>query len=367
MRREAPGATPGSVDSLILRALQAAAVNDGGGNGSGEGHVPAFVAAAKLAADCGIDATELRRQIAELRAAGYTIDETAEPGDSGSGFRLRATPDRLIAADIAARLDPGCLIGREVLVFEATRSTNDVAARLGRDGSAEGAIVFAETQTAGRGRLGRRWDSARGEGLWFSVLLRPRLPLGEWARLTIWAAVAVCRGIEDATGVAGAMIKWPNDIYISGKKIVGILIESHLAPASARSSAEASGFAVAGIGVNVNQTHFSRELSDRAGSLRSTAAGGRALDRQAVAAAILRRLDVLYPAAAGDFPSLLRDAEARNFLRGRWIEAETSEGRVAGVAGSLGAGGELQLRNSEGALLVLSSGEVRLLSKAGFW
>ena len=321
-----------SLDARILRSLRAA------------GHVPA----AQLAAELGTDVKNLAARLGELRRAGFEIEEHPH-----LGCRLLAPPDRIIADDLASRLGGRCALVREILVFEKTRSTSDLAAQFGHDGAAEGVIVFAETQTAGRGRLGRKWESTTREGLWFSVLLRPELPLHEWTRLTTWAAVAVARGIEDALRDVRlrVQVKWPNDIYLGGKKIVGILTESH--------TCERGAFAVVGIGVNVNQLHFPAELAGRAGSLRQ--AVGHALDRVATAAAILRRLDESYPQIVCGFASLLAEAESRSFLRGRHIELRCGNETLAGVAESLDENGALQVRESSGALRTVFSGEASIL------
>src|SRR5438067_918384 len=295
-----------SLDARILRSLRLAS---------------APVSVEQLASEGHVRPEETIARIGELRAAGYEIEENPQ-----RSFRLVSTPDRLIADDIASRIGEGCRLAREVLVFEKTQSTNDVAARLGHSGAGEGVVVFAETQTAGRGRLGRKWESASREGLWFSVLLRPRLQLRAWPRLPTWAAVAVAEGIEEIIACR-AMIKWPNDIFIGGKKIAGILIESH--PDEDRRE----NFAVVGIGINVNQTHFPEPLTAKASSLREIA-GGALLDRQQIAAAVLRRLDALYQKLSDDaFPELLAAAESRSFLRGRWVEAQIASG-ANGAAGA---------------------------------
>lgn len=252
---------------------------------------------------------------------------------------------RLNAEKLSTNL-VGCEFAREIFVLEETESTNDLAAQFGRDGRPHGAVVFAETQTAGRGRLGRKWESASGAGLWFSILLRPEIP--DWTRLTTFAAVAIAEAIESVID-ARALVKWPNDIYLGEKKVVGILIES---------SAGADGFAVLGVGVNVNQTEFPETISDRAGSLRQIA--GHELEREAVAIAILRSLEALYPKLAGDFHELVAAAEARSYLRGRWLEADCAGVRVSGVAEGLDENGALILRKSEGDLLTLRSGEVTI-------
>jgi BirA family biotin operon repressor/biotin-[acetyl-CoA-carboxylase] ligase len=249
------------------------------------------------------------------------------------------------SAELTARLE-GCVIGHQLIFLNEATSTNDVAAEMGRNGSAEGVVIFAETQTAGRGRLGRKWESAEGAGLWFSILVRPQIPVRDWGRLTTLAAVAIAEALDEIADCR-AQIKWPNDVYLDGKKAVGILIESY---------AGAEPFAVLGIGVNVNQTHFSEAIAERAVSLRMMA--GRMLDRNAVAVAILRRLDAWYQKLPCDFSSIVRIAEARSYLRGRWLEADCAGGRVSGVAENLDENGALVLRKQDGTLVTLQSGEV---------
>jgi len=224
-----------------------------------------------------------------------------------------------------------------MVVLEETSSTNDVAAQWGREGRAEGAVVFAERQTAGRGRMGRRWESAGG--LCFSVLLRPAL--ADWTRLTTWAGVAVARGIEAARPGCRAGLKWPNDIWLNGKKVAGILCESEPG---------ANGWVVVGIGVNINGVP--EEFRDSATSLRK--ASYTLLDRQAVAAALLRELDASYGTA---FPEIVAEAEARSVLKGRSVTIHAPTETYEAVAEGLEPDGSLRVRH-EGRVQVISSGEV---------
>jgi BirA family biotin operon repressor/biotin-[acetyl-CoA-carboxylase] ligase len=190
--------------------------------------------------------------------------------------------DRLIATELRTALD-GCRIGNEVVVVEETASTNDLAWEAAERGAAEGFVVFAERQTKGRGQYGRRWESAPYQGLWLSVLLRPAMTLRESPRLTSLLAEVVAATIAEETGCAPT-IKPPNDICISGRKVAGVLVEG-------RTEADGSYVAVAGIGINVNQTieDFPEELHTTAGSLAMVA--GRKIDRSKLAIAFLRKLD----------------------------------------------------------------------------
>ena len=190
--------------------------------------------------------------------------------------------DRLIAAELRAGLE-GCRIGNEIIVVEEARSTNDLAWEAVARGTPEGFVVFAERQTAGRGQYGRRWESAPYQGLWLSVLLRPSMTLRESPQLTLLLAEAVAETITQETG-CGATIKPPNDIYVAGRKVAGILVEG-------RTAHDGSYVAVAGIGLNVNQTleDFPEELRGTAGSL--AMATGRRIERTELAITLLRNLE----------------------------------------------------------------------------
>ena len=191
-------------------------------------------------------------------------------------------PDRLIATALTASLGES-IIGRRIIVLESTRSTNDFLLRMLTPELPEGSVVFAEHQTAGRGQRGNRWESASHQGLWFSVLLRPRIPLAESARLTNWAAQAIAAVIRSETAL-DPLIKAPNDVYLRGRKVAGVLVETK----AGRGRAFA---AIVGVGVNLNQAaeEFPAELRTRAGSL--AMALGRKIDRAAFAVALLRELE----------------------------------------------------------------------------
>ena len=322
------------LDARLLRTLRESSV-----------HLPA----SDLAAQLGESVDAIRARIAALGDAGFEIEDRP-----GLGFRFIAAPDRLVADDLTARLG-SCALIREILVFAETDSTNDLATQLGRQGTPGGLAIFAEHQTAGRGRFGRRWASASHRGLWFSLLLRPAFPQAEWARLTTWAAVSVAAAIEASIG-AKAAIKWPNDVFLGGKKVAGILAESG-------SDVTGQPFAVVGIGVNVNHEpdDFPAELRVTAGSLRETT--GELLDRTALAAAILRALDTRLPFLSDDFPAIIAEAAARSFLLGRWIELRAGEISAEGFAEQLDENGHLLLRHADGTLGRFIAGEVTVIAR----
>src|SRR5215470_1590738 len=167
--------------------------------------------------------------------------------------------DRLIADQLKAKVS-GAVIGREIIVLEETSSTNDVISRVastdGLPSIPEGLVVFAEHQTDGRGQRGNRWESTASKGLWFSILLRPEIPLGDSGRLTIWAIEAISDVIRTDFGLEPA-IKLPNDVQLDGHKVAGVLVEM-------RAQDKSPHLAVVGIGINVNQRRndFPAELQD---------------------------------------------------------------------------------------------------------
>jgi BirA family biotin operon repressor/biotin-[acetyl-CoA-carboxylase] ligase len=195
--------------------------------------------------------------------------------------------DRLVGEELQADLG-SAVIGREIIVLEQTGSTNDAILQVAAADSNEGLVLFAEHQTAGRGQHGNRWESAARKGLWFSILLRPRIDLASSPQLTAWAAEAISGAIENEFHLTPT-IKPPNDVQIDECKVAGVLVEM-------RAQKNAPHLAIAGIGVNVNQSRedFPKELQNRAISL--AMALGKQVDRQKFAIALLRKLDRTYRA-----------------------------------------------------------------------
>lgn len=193
-----------------------------------------------------------------------------------------STRDRLRAE----KLRGGVIIGREVIVLEQAESTNDVVRQMIGGDWPEGFCVFAEEQTAGRGQRGNKWESAAAKGLWFSILLQPKIEIEESARLTTWIAGVIARTVVDEFDLP-ATVRPPNDIYIGERKVAGVLVEMLAQPGAPHA-------AIVGIGVNVNHapSDFSVELRQRATSL--AILRRERLDRHRLALALLRNLDRTY-------------------------------------------------------------------------
>jgi len=172
----------------------------------------------------------------------------------GNRVRLAGLPDVLSSVEIREQLGTS-IVGRNVILFDTIGSTNDAAWEAAANGAPDGTAVVAERQTAGRGRMGRSWASPRG-GLWMSVVLRPNLPVERLTVLTMAASVAAARAIRVYPG-CNAVIHWPNDIYVAGRKAAGILVET-------RSERLLSGTFIVGIGINVGCCTLPEELAETA-------------------------------------------------------------------------------------------------------
>jgi len=326
-----------TTDAQILYALHAA--NDTG------------VSGAELADRLSISRAAIWARIEELRTLGYDIEASPH-----FGYRLLNAPDVLHADDLLARVHAGGknkIIGRDIRVFEQTTSTNDVVEKLARDGVKEGVVVFAESQTKGRGRLGRKWLSPERKGLWFSILLRPDLRPQEATQLTVAVGTALRRAIEMGTGLTPE-IKWPNDILIRGKKVAGILTEL---------SAELDHIkhVILGIGVDVNQnaTEFPPELRKIATSLKIES--GKAISRADLAVEILRELDSDYArVVGGKFEAVADEWEKQCTTIGQQVSIQVGERRIRGHAESLDDDGALLLRTEHGRLERIIGGDVTL-------
>jgi len=193
--------------------------------------------------------------------------------------------DRLIGDELQAH-SARATIGRQIIVLEQTSSTNDAILQVATANSNQGLVLFAEHQTAGRGQRGNRWESAAGKGLWFSVLLRPKIQINDSGQLTIWAIETISDSIQTEFSLA-PRIKLPNDVQVRGRKVAGVLVEM-------RAQEKAPHLAIVGIGINVNQSpeDFPPELQSKAISL--AMALRRPIDRQKFAVALLRNLDLTY-------------------------------------------------------------------------
>lgn len=237
-------------------------------------------------------------------------------------------------------------------------STNAVATRLAEDGAPEGTCVVAETQSAGRGRLGRRWHSPPG-GLWLSVVLRPKIAPENTGKLSLVAGVAATQAIRQAAKLS-AMTKWPNDVVVAGKKVCGVLVEG-------RWRGGASDFLVAGFGINVAVDLATLPLDVRAtaGSLLGPHDPHAPALREALLASLLEKLETLYREfLSGGFSGILEKARLYSDTLGRQVVATGSGESIHGVAVDIDSEAALVVRTPSGDVRVVS-GEVSIRSANG--
>jgi len=321
-----------TIDAQILSALRQAG--------------DACVSGADLSQRLGISRAAIWARIDDLRALGYDI--SASPHQ---GYQLNGIPDRLNADDLLGLVADHYVIGRDIRVFEETNSTNDVVEKLARDGVKEGVVVFAEAQSRGRGRLGRRWLSPPRKGLWFSVLLRPSLHPQAATQLTVASATALCRAIREQTSLEPE-IKWPNDILLRGRKVAGVLTEMG-------AELDHIKHLTLGIGVDVNlaESEFPPDLRRIATSLRIET--GRLINRIDLAAAILRQLDADYARIrAGRFAAIADEWENQCGTLGRRVTIHLGPRVLTGQAEALDDDGALLLRTEHGRLERIMGGDV---------
>ena len=244
-------------------------------------------------------------------------------------------------------------LGEAVVYFSEISSTNDRASVLAERGAAEGTIVMAAAQTAGRGRLGRQWYSPPGAGLYFSIVFRTP---GVAPYLTLAAGVAVATGIRSATGLP-VEIKWPNDVVTAGsngpgrrRKLAGVLAEGSSSP-------EGLQYVVLGIGINLGPAAYPRELADRASSIEVEL--GRPVDGWRIFGEVLAALAAELPALERGDPSgcLRRWRALAPSASGANVEYDRPGGRVHGVASGIADDGALLVRVGETMDRVLA-GEV---------
>ena len=245
-------------------------------------------------------------------------------------------------------------IGCRIVALEETESTNDHARKLAQawdDPAPHGTVVFAESQTAGRGRRGRRWVSPPRANLLLSILLRPDLPIERWSRFTHIAGLAVALGLEELAFTP--KLKWPNDVYLDDRKLAGILVESDAT----------AGFVIVEIGLNVNgrREEWPDELRDELTSLREVSGGE--TSRESVAICVLAQLEHTLNRS---FAEVHSGIEERDYLNGkRLVVAQAKDDPVIGIGSGFGPEGELLLREESGGsvITVTAAEHVRLVAR----
>ena len=309
-----------------------------------------FVSGADVCRELGISRTAVWKHIVHLRENGYEIE--AIPS---RGYRLLTLPDLLLPAEVTSGLQTRC-VGTEVVYFDQTDSTNAQARRLADAGAAEGTVVIADSQSGGKGRLGRNWSSPAGVNLYLSVILRPAISPRVATQMTFLSAVAVARAIE-ATGPFSPQLKWPNDVLLNGHKVAGLLNELN-------AETEQIHYLVLGVGVNLNMTQdqFPADLRSPATSLLLD--GGEIVSRRLFTQSLLQSLDQLYASYLSEgFGPLKEEWERRCNVMNRWVEVDYQSHKQVGQVSGVDETGALLLSLSGGVTERVLAGDVRLLNR----
>ncbi|HEV2349908.1 MAG TPA: biotin--[acetyl-CoA-carboxylase] ligase [Terriglobia bacterium] len=298
----------------------------------------------KIASQIGVTRSTVWKYVGKLRALGVDIQ-----GHTSSGYQLRTLPDILAPSLIQPELGDN-EIGRKIIHYFRIDSTNNTALALATDGAADGTVVLAEEQTAGRGRFGRKWYSEKSSGIYASVILRPKLSPADAPALTLMAGVAAHRAVSTATGLE-VDIRWPNDLLVNGKKVCGILTEMNAELGRLH-------HVVLGIGVNVNNRTMPSELGAIATSLRME--GKRSYSRTQIALSLLKELERYYGLLKdeGNAPIVRAWAKASTFAEGKTVRVRTSDEDFQAVTAGLDPTGMLRIRREDGREELLVSGEI---------
>ena len=335
------------LDNEILRFLYA---HDG------------YLSGEEISQTLGITRAAVAKRIAKLREEGYPISAV-----TNRGYRLE---DKSLKACYGWELQKAFAgmessLWRELRFEDTVDSTNLLAKRLIASSSEnpEGIVVTCELQTAGRGRRGRSWEVPAGSGIAMSPILCPKIPASRAPMLTLVAGMAVRKALEDLYDVH-AVIKWPNDIVVDGKKICGILTEMSM------EDLDMTGLAV-GIGINVQQTAFDEEIAYKATSV-ALVTGISKPDRAALFTAVLRCLEDYYRRfmQTTDLSLLQDEYHAHCVNVGRMVHvmenpADPDSGYSACATG-ITRYGDLRLRKADGSETVVSSGEVSVRGVYGY-
>ncbi len=308
---------------------------------------PGFVSGETISQSLGVSRNAVHKHVKSLRKRGYGI-----VGVSRRGYKLEDEPCRLSMPLVTERTAHG-MFGRSFRYHDEIESTNVEAKRLAAAGAPEGTVVVAESQSAGRGRLGRRWTSPAGKGLLFSALLRPPLGMADAHLLTIVAAAAACDAIESLVPV-NVRIKWPNDLFIDDRKVGGILLE-------AAGEQDAIDWVVIGIGLNVNTEYSELPVALRRTAVSLKVASGQPVDRSELLARLLLALEESYlDAARNGFDGALGRFRERDYLLKRCVSVQTRRGPVVGEAAGIDEKGALLVQLPHRHIQRFHSGDVTL-------
>ncbi|HOX54898.1 MAG: biotin--[acetyl-CoA-carboxylase] ligase [Candidatus Omnitrophica bacterium] len=300
-----------------------------------------YISGEELSSVCDISRAGIWKHIQELRQDGYDIE--AVPN---LGYRLVSSPDKLLPEEIKFGLNTK-IVGRHIYHYEVVGSTMDAAFKLAMESHDEGAVVCAESQHAGRGRLGRSWVSPKSKGIYLSVILKPKISPNETPRLTLLTALAVCEAIKKVAALE-CQIKWPNDILINERKIGGILTEIN-------AETDRTKFVILGLGVNVNTKKSF--LPTGATSLKEEK--DEAISRIELTREILRQIEHLYLVFQKEgFGAILDKIKHLSSTLNKRVKAVSRGAEIEGEATDIDKDGALLIRKDSGFIEKIYTGDI---------
>lgn len=299
-----------------------------------------YVSGEALAERLGVSRAAVWKQVHTLIKEGYGIES-----QQSHGYRLVSVPDKLYPSEVQYGLQTK-LLGRKVFHFNSTGSTNTVARQLAEKGVEEGTVVVAEVQTHGKGRLGRKWVTPPG-GVWMSLILKPKIDPMHASSITLLAAVSVTKALR-GLGIE-AVIKWPNDVLVNGKKICGILTEMS-------AETDVVNFIILGIGVNVNN-----ELPLETATTVKVELG-KEVSRVEFIQRLLEMLEEDYLTFKEEgFTPILWSWRRYSDTLGRAVEVTYQGEVIRGIAQDVGDDGSLLVKTKDGSTRKIVSGDCKHL------
>lgn len=311
-----------------------------------------YISGQELCNRFGVSRTAVWKAINQLKEAGYEIE-----AQQNKGYRLMAAPDLMTEAEIKSLMHTEW-VAKEVLYFDTIDSTNTKAQELAEKGYPSGTLVVADKQESGKGRRGRSWVSPSGTGIFMTLMIKPDINPNNASMLTLVAALAVAKAITSVTGEE-ALIKWPNDIVVNGKKVCGILTEMN-------AQFDYINHIVVGIGINVHNESFPEEISQMASSL-MIEAGGKRFHRAQIIAETMAYFEQYYDTflKTQDLSALVREYDELLVNRNKSVRVLDPKEPFDGKAMGITPKGELIVDTWESRKLV-SSGEVSVRGIYGY-
>lgn len=311
-----------------------------------------YISGQELCNRFGVSRTAVWKAINQLKEAGYEIE-----AQQNKGYRLMAAPDLMTEAEIKSLMHTDW-VAKEVLYFDTIDSTNTKAQELAEKGYPSGTLVVADKQESGKGRRGRSWVSPSGTGIFMTLMIKPDINPNNASMLTLVAALAVAKAITSVTGEE-ALIKWPNDIVVNGKKVCGILTEMN-------AQFDYINHIVVGIGINVHNESFPEEISQMASSL-MIEAGGKRFHRAQIIAETMAYFEQHYDTflKTQDLSALVREYDELLVNRNKSVRVLDPKEPFDGKAMGITPKGELIVDTWESRKLV-SSGEVSVRGIYGY-